>query len=405
MGSSSRALRAAVAIAAGALSLALLAACTSGGQPDDSATSRRDPALPRFTTDPDVPVVADLVYGTTDDGSRLLADVCLPPTGPDVADGQKKADAPGDGDGSDDGSSDAASGSGDSSADQDATAAPTPAPTSGDDGAAPPAGSPGSSATGDSTAQPDAGDSGTTGAASGDDVPEDATPAILMVHGGSWARGDKATIPYRATCQWLAKSTGFPVVNIDYRLAPAHPFPAGFDDVQTAVRWMRQPEQVQRFHIDPKRIGAFGGSAGANLVSLLGTTGSGPLTSGTRVAAVVELSGPVDLTGAHVDAKFVPVQESYLGCADLSCPAAEQASPTFQLSRGDPPFLVAHSVGDPIIQYAQSTAFVKDLRAKGIPTVFVKVDGGAHSIAMLSGNDRLRARIATFLTSRLAPGT
>jgi acetyl esterase len=400
MGSSSRALRAAVAIAAGALSLALLAACTSGGQPDDSATSRRDPALPRFTTDPDVPVVADLVYGTTDDGSRLLADVCLPPTGPDVADGQKEPDAAG----SDDGD-DTAAGSGDSSADEDATAPPTPAPTSGDDGAAPPEGSAGSAATGDSTARPDSGDTGTTDSADDGDVPDDATPAILMVHGGSWARGDKATIPYRATCQWLAKSTGFPVVNIDYRLAPAHPFPAGFDDVQTAVRWMRQPEQVQRFHIDPQRIGAFGGSAGANLVSLLGATGSGSLTSGTRVAAVVELSGPIDLTGAHVDAKFVPAQESYLGCADLTCPAAKAASPNFVIDKSDPPFLVAHSVGDPIIQYAQSTTFVKELRAKGIPTVFVKVDGGAHSIAMLSGNDRLRARIATFLTTRLAPGT
>lgn len=404
MGSSSRAWRAAVAIAASGLSLALLAACTSGGQPDDSATSRRDPALPRFSTDPDVPVVADLVYGTTADGSRLLADVCLPPTGPDVADGQKRPDSPA----SDDEDDDAAPGSGDSSADRDATAPPTPAPTSGTDGAAPPAGSagsPGSSATGASTAQPDAGDSGTTASADRDDVPDDATPAVLMVHGGSWARGDKATIPYRSVCQWLAKSTGFPVVNIDYRLAPAHPWPAGFDDVQTAVRWMRQPEQVQRFHIDPRRIGAVGGSAGANLVSLLGTTGSGSLASGTRVAAVVELSGPIDLTGPHVDAKFVPSQESYLGCPDLTCPAAKAASPNLLIDRTDPPFLVAHSESDPIIQYAQSTTFVKELRAKGVPTVFVRVDGGAHSIAMLSGNDRLRARIVTFLTSRLAPGS
>ncbi|GMA95335.1 hypothetical protein GCM10025881_21590 [Pseudolysinimonas kribbensis] len=91
-------------------------------------------------------------------------------------------------------------------------------------------------------------------------------PAIIEVHGGSWARGDKADLGYRAVCQWLA-SAGYPTFDLNYRLAPQFPFPAGFDDVQAAVRWMREPAQVARFDIDPDRIGTFGGSAGGNLVS------------------------------------------------------------------------------------------------------------------------------------------
>ena len=98
--------------------------------------------------------------------------------------------------------------------------------------------------------------------------------AIVVVHGGSWRRGDKANLNWRAVCQWLA-TAGYVTVSINYRLAPAWSFPAQLDDVQDAVRWLRDPAVVDRYNIDPDRIGAFGGSAGGNLVSLLGTVGTG----------------------------------------------------------------------------------------------------------------------------------
>jgi acetyl esterase/lipase len=219
-------------------------------------------------------------------------------------------------------------------------------------------------------------------------------PAIIEVHGGSWARGDKADLGYRAVCQWLA-SAGYPTFDLNYRLAPQFPFPAGFDDVQAAVRWLREPAQVARFDIDPDRIGAFGGSAGGNLVALLGTTGSGGWTSGSRVAAVVEMSGPADLSGADVTPDFLPTQLAYLGCASESdCPAAEAASPIDQVDPSDPPFFVTHSRDESRIPLAQSKAFVATLRRAGVDTTFVIVEGRAHSIAML--DDDLKNRIVAF---------
>jgi acetyl esterase len=219
-------------------------------------------------------------------------------------------------------------------------------------------------------------------------------PAIIEVHGGSWARGDKADLGYRAICQWLA-SAGYPTFDIDYRLAPQSPFPAGFDDVKAAVRWMREPAQVARFQIDPHRIGAFGGSAGGNLVSLLGTDGSGSWTAGTRVAAVVEMSGPADLTGAAVTPEFAPAQLSYLHCAsETGCPAAHAASPLDRIDRTDPPFFITHSSDESKIPIAQSRAFVAKLRAAHVDTTFVVVQGRAHSIAMM--NDDLKNRMVAF---------
>lgn len=224
--------------------------------------------------------------------------------------------------------------------------------------------------------------------------------AIVVVHGGSWARGSKNDIAWRAVCQWLARS-GYPTFNVDYRLAPAHPFPAAIDDVTAAVAWMRDPAQQQRFGIDPERIGAFGGSAGGNLVSLLGTRGTGELTSGVRVAAVVELSAPIDLTGFAVTDDFAPVQLSYLGCADpKACAAAAAASPITWVDDSDPPFFVAHSTNE-MIPLAQAEAFVAALRDADVDTTFVTVTGTLHSLAMI--DTALKARILDFYATTLAP--
>jgi acetyl esterase/lipase len=235
----------------------------------------------------------------------------------------------------------------------------------------------------------------------GPELQDPATPAraaILVVHGGSWIRGDKADIAWRAVCQWLA-SAGYVTLSINYRLAPDHLFPAAIDDVQAAVAWLREREQVTRFDIDPARIGAFGGSAGGNLVALLGTRGTGDQTSGSRVAAVADLSGPIDLTGLAATDDFVPVQLAYLGCdTEEDCPAAIDASPFYAIDSTDPPFFVGHSSAERI-PLAQSEIFVAGLRAAGVSVDFVTVEGTLHSIAMLDAD--LKKRIVDFFDARI----
>lgn len=200
-------------------------------------------------------------------------------------------------------------------------------------------------------------------------------------------------------CQWLA-SAGFVTFSVGYALAPQHPYPAAIDDVSAAVRYMRSSAVVTKYDIDPKRIGAFGGSAGGNLAALLGVEGTGGLTSGTRVAAVAELSGPTNLTGDGIEpADFRPVELSYLGCASFeACPQTVRASPLFQVDDSDPPFFIGHSLNERI-PLSQSTEFVRALREHGIGTTFVTVRGHLHSIAMLS--DDMRSRIATFFHTQL----
>ena len=223
--------------------------------------------------------------------------------------------------------------------------------------------------------------------------------AVLSVHGGSWRQGDKAIPAWRTICQWFA-SEGFVAVSVNYRLAPEHPYPAGIDDVRQVVRWLRDDAQVDRFTLAPDRIGAFGGSAGGNLVAQLGLEGEGDLTTGTRVATVVSLSGPIDLTTVGftlggVSETFRQTQLDYLGCASYAdCPQARDASPLYDVDPSDPPFFVGHSTRE-FIPIAQSDALVTRLRDAGVSVTYVTPDGRRHATAMLDVD--VRARIAAHL--------
>jgi acetyl esterase/lipase len=93
-------------------------------------------------------------------------------------------------------------------------------------------------------------------------------PAVLAIHGGSWALGDKSGVQWRSICQWLAKS-GYVAASVDYGLAPKYVYPTAIDEIEHAVEWLRSPTQVKRYSIDPTLIGVFGGSAGGNLAALV----------------------------------------------------------------------------------------------------------------------------------------
>src|SRR5207245_9192492 len=60
---------------------------------------------------------------------------------------------------------------------------------------------------------------------------------------------------------------GYAVVNISYRLAPSHPFPAALEDTCAAYLWLAQ--HGPRHGMDLSRVVVAGESAGGNLVTAL----------------------------------------------------------------------------------------------------------------------------------------
>jgi len=89
-------------------------------------------------------------------------------------------------------------------------------------------------------------------------------PVVLYVHGGGFRILSKDTHWVMALA--FARK-GYLVVNIDYRLAPANPFPAAIEDASHALRWVAR--HAHEYGGDPSRIVLAGESAGANLVTSL----------------------------------------------------------------------------------------------------------------------------------------
>ena len=87
-------------------------------------------------------------------------------------------------------------------------------------------------------------------------------PVLLFVHGGGFVRGDKKTTDNMVV--WGAWN-GMVGIDINYRLAPKDTWPAGAEDLKSAVAWTRA--NIAKYGGDPNHIIIWGHSAGANHVS------------------------------------------------------------------------------------------------------------------------------------------
>jgi acetyl esterase len=87
-------------------------------------------------------------------------------------------------------------------------------------------------------------------------------PVVVYLHGGGWIGGSSKT--HRKLGMQFAEA-GYLTINVDYRLAPEHPFPAGLEDCLYAVKWTG--ENAKRWNGDVSRLAVGGDSAGGNLTA------------------------------------------------------------------------------------------------------------------------------------------
>jgi triacylglycerol lipase len=112
-------------------------------------------------------------------------------------------------------------------------------------------------------------------------------PVVLFVHGGGFTGGDKhvpGSPMYDHIGAWAVRN-GWVGVTMSYRLAPAHTWPAGAQDVAAAVAWVRA--NIAGYGGDPERIVVIGHSAGCvHVASYLVGQGGGAL-DGVRGAGLL----------------------------------------------------------------------------------------------------------------------
>ena len=220
---------------------------------------------------------------------------------------------------------------------------------------------------------------------------------LIYLHGGGWVVGDVET--HDPLCRRVANATGARVVSVDYRLAPEHPFPAGLDDAEDVLHWLRAE--------DPGRpLGVAGDSAGASL------------TAGLALRArdkQIPLAAQLMLYPATDPAMTSPSmaengQGYFLTRRDMAwfyqqyLPAGPASAPEADLIHADvasvAPAIVATAEFDPLRD--EGTAYAARLADAGVPAQYVPGPGLIHGFAAFLGVvDAADATVAAIL-DRLA---
>ena len=178
-------------------------------------------------------------------------------------------------------------------------------------------------------------------------------PVLVFVHGGGFVMGDKTApnSPFYDNIGYWAARNGMVGVNITYRLAPQHQWPAGSEDVALAVKWVR--ENIAAHGGDMSRVYVMGQSAGAVHVAgyiarEFGNLGGHAPASGWKPAGALLISGLYDTDTMHREERFRSYfgeDDSKLDNASFVAALAGASVPLFVvLAEFDPPDFVRQFV-------------------------------------------------------------
>ena len=243
-------------------------------------------------------------------------------------------------------------------------------------------------------------------------------PVVIMVHGGGFMFGDKADgAGLTGVDQLLA--AGYSVASINYRLSAEAIYPAQIYDAKASVRFLRA--NAEKYNLDAEHIGAWGASAGGNLVSLLGTTCGvkelegdlGSADQSSCVQAVVDWFGPIDFL--KMDEQFAGTscaqnhnaasspESKLLGAEIQTVPdLAATANPMNYIDASDAPFLIENGTADCNIPPIQNKNFADALSAAiGADKVtYVSLEGAAHGGSQFETGENLQL-VISFLDQHL----
>jgi triacylglycerol lipase len=204
-------------------------------------------------------------------------------------------------------------------------------------------------------------------------------PVLVFVHGGAFMRGERRTgdSPFYDNIMLWAVRQGMVGVNMTYRLAPAHPWPAAQQDIQSALKWVR--ENIAASGGNPQRIILMGHSAGAAHVAQYLGHPQFHIAPGSGLAGAVLLLGLFD----PVTAESNPPLQAYFG-KDAAQYPARSAVPGLVAAKV--PLLLAYAELDPQDFHTQSEQLNAALCQAGQCPGLYKLMGHSHMSEIYSIN-------------------
>lgn len=240
-------------------------------------------------------------------------------------------------------------------------------------------------------------------------------PVVVMVHGGGFMFGDKADGAGLTGVDQLLEA-GYAVASINYRLSGEAIWPAQINDAKAAVRFLRA--NAAQYNLDPEHVGAWGASAGGNLVAMLGTTCGvaelegadlGNADQSSCVQAVVDWFGPIDFLA--MDAQFAGTEcpathdaaespESMLVGAPIQTvpDVVATTNPMNYIDAADAPFLIQHGSADCNIPPVQGKNLADALGAD--KATYTLIDGAGHGGSQFETAENLQV-VLDFLNQHL----
>jgi dipeptidyl aminopeptidase/acylaminoacyl peptidase len=207
-------------------------------------------------------------------------------------------------------------------------------------------------------------------------------PAVLLVHGGPWARDAWG---FDGTAQFLA-NRGYAVLQVNFRGSTGYGrefWEKSFkqwgkamqDDLTDSANWL-----VGRGIADPERIAIYGGSYGGYAAL------AGMAFTPDVYAAGISFVGPSNLFTllASVPPYWEPyrqMQYEMIGNPETEKDLLTAASPLFSADKIASPLLIAQGANDPRVKKAESDQIVEALKERGIDVPYIVKDNEGHGFA------------------------
>lgn len=199
------------------------------------------------------------------------------------------------------------------------------------------------------------------------------TPAIILIHGGSWIGGDKLNMTH-----WLkplqSELPDYAIFNINYRLASrqntANQWPVQIDDVDKVVAFIK--DKAKDYNINKKQLILIGESAGAQL-ALVEAFNRDPKHD---IKVVVDLFGPTDMADLYQAHNELAI---LMNGTPTAIPAIyADASVVGHVDKKSPPTIIFHGTADPIVPIRESDSLNVKLKNARVPVSYVTYKGKGH---------------------------
>lgn len=235
------------------------------------------------------------------------------------------------------------------------------------------------------------------------EAPGTSAPLLVFFHGGGFIYGDLES--HDAGCRFLAEQSGVRVLSVEYRMGPACPFPAAYDDAVAAFRQV--VARAEEFGADPGRIGVGGDSAGGNLATLVALDAREQCAFQLLIYPVVQFEevtrsrqlfgkgffltdGFIEIAGAN----YVPAGTD---------PRDPRLAPLHaEIPEGVAPAYVCTAGFDPLRD--EGEAYAEKLRAAGVKTELQRFPDQIHGFFNVVGSGRTARAAAAEVAAALRAG-